>query len=207
MLQHSVSIIALAAVTLVAASCASAREEESPVPPEYVIPAGARVEPAEYLDTLATGEGEEGELLIRGEPEFPSQVYGRRLLRAPVTGRDCLYYWLEIAYETPEADYHLLTDISDNALFVYVGDAYVAVDRPRRAEGRPPDYVMTFQAGEEPEGFPPPAHSYPEVTYRLWLLEPGREYAVRVYKYGSAYESAEDEGKVIYEVHYHFTFR
>jgi hypothetical protein len=206
MLQHSVFIIALAAIPLVAASCASAREDEAPDPTEYVIPPGARVESAEYLDELATGEGEEGELLIRGEPEFETRVYGDELLEAPVTGQPCLYYWLEIAYEEENVHYHLLTDIGENEIYVYVGGAYVEVDHAPRPEDRPPDVVKTYKAGEEPEDFPPPAHTYPEVTYRLWLLEPGREYAARVYQYGSAYESGE-EGEVIYETFYHFTFR
>ncbi len=55
--------------------------------------------------------------------------------------------------------------------------------------------------------FPVPAHTYPEVTYRLWLLEPGVEYRVRVEKFGSANEPEGPEGDVIYETYYHFTFR
>ena len=201
---------AVVAVPLVVAACAGAGEKEppescDPVIEPYLVPDGAGVEGVEYIDTLVTGEAEDGAFLINGKPEFKSRVWGYKLLRAPVTEKECLYYWLEIAYETPEANYHLLTGISDNALFVYVGDAYVAVDRPRRAEGRPPDYVTTFKAGEEPADFPPPAHSYPEVTYRMWLLEPGVEYNVRVVKYGSAYEAAET-GEIIYEASYHFFF-
>ncbi|HUV86632.1 MAG TPA: hypothetical protein VMX79_05915 [bacterium] len=42
------------------------------------------------------------------------------------------------------------------------------------------------------------------MTYRLWLLEPGKEYRVRVEKFGSASEPGEPEGDVIYETHYHF---
>jgi hypothetical protein len=206
-MSHYWMTFAVAAAALAFAACAGAREDEAPDPTEYVVPPGARVEPAEYLDELATGEGEEGELLIRGEPEFETRVYADELLEAPVTGQPCLYYWLEIAYEEENVHYHLLTDIGENKIYVTVGGAYVEVDHAPRPEDRPPDVMKTYEAGEEPGDFPPPAHTYPEVTYRLWLLEPGREYAVRVYQYGSAYESAEEEGAVIYEVHYHFTFR
>ena len=48
---------------------------------------------------------------------------------------------------------------------------------------------------------------YGEVAYRLWLLEPGKEYHVRVGKFGSAIEPEDREGGVIYETYYHFTFR
>jgi hypothetical protein len=206
MLQHGIFIIGVAALPVFAVSCASAREDKAPDPTEYVIPPGARVETAEYVDTLATGE-EADTLLIGGEPEFKTRVYGEELLRAPATGRDCLYFWLEIAYETGKVHYHLLTDIGENEIYVYVGGAYVEVDHAPRPEDRPPDVVTTYKAGEEPDDFPPPAHNYPEVTYRLWLLEPGVEYRCRVEKFGSAYESDEEGGEVIYEVYYHFTFR
>ncbi|UCH79029.1 MAG: hypothetical protein JSU81_03510, partial [Candidatus Coatesbacteria bacterium] len=149
-MNYACLLLAVMALPIAIVACASAREEEAPVPPEYVIPAEARLEPAEYLDELATGEGEEGELLIGGEPEFPSKVYGRKLLRAPVTGQDCLYYWLEIAYETEKVHYHLLTDIGENEIYVRLGEAYVEVDHPRGSEGRPADVVRTYQAGEEP---------------------------------------------------------
>ena len=185
-------------------ACASAREEKTPDPTAYVIPPGARVETAEYVDTLATGE-EADTLLVEGKPEFKTRVWGYKLLRAPVTEQECLYYWLEIAYETPGADYHLITDISDNEIYVYLRDTYVKVGQAKR--GREADVVKTYKAGEEPGDFPPPAHTYPEVTYRLWLLEPGVEYRVRVEKFGSAIEPEDPEGDVIYETYYHFTFR
>lgn len=210
-MQNSFFVIAAVAAPLLLVACAGAGEKKpaescDPVIEPYLLPDGAGVEDSAYLDKLATGEADEdGALLLNGKAEFKSRVWGSELVRAPVTEKECLYYWLEIAYETPEANYHLLTDVSDAKIFVYVGDAYVAVDRPRRAEGRPPDYVKTFEAGKEPGDFPVPAHSYPEVTYRLWLLEPGVEYNVRVVRYGSAYEAVET-GEIIYEASYHFFF-
>jgi hypothetical protein len=204
MLQHGIFIIGVAAIPVLAVSCASAREEKAPDPTAYVIPPGARVEKAEYVDTLATGE-EADTLLVDGKPEFKTRVYGDELLEAPVTGRPCLYYWLEIAYETPEANYHLLTDIGENEIYVSVGGAYVEVGQAKR--GREADVVKTYKTGEEPGDFPVPPHTYPEVTYRLWLLEPGVEYHVRVEKFGSAIEPPEEGADVIYEVYYHFTFR
>ncbi len=47
---------------------------------------------------------------------------------------------------------------------------------------------------------------YGEVAYRVWLLEPGEEYHVRVEKFGSAIEPEEPDDDVIYETYYHFTF-
>lgn len=204
MLQHGIFIIGVAALPVLAVSCASAREEKAPDPTTYVIPPDARVEPAAYMDTLATGE-EADTLLVDAKAEFKTRVYGDELLAAPVTGKPCLYYWLEVAYETDKADYHLITDISTNDIYVYAGGAYVEVGQAKR--GREADVVKTYKAGEEPAAFPVPPHTYPEVTYRLWLLEPGVEYRVRVEKFGSAIEPPEEGGDVIYEVYYHFTFR
>jgi hypothetical protein len=196
--------LAVIALPIAMVACASAREENTPDPTAYAIPPDAKVEPAAYMDTFATGE--EGDtLLIEGKAEFKTRVYGDKLLEAPVTGQRCLYYWLEVAYETPKADYHLITDISDNEIYVYLRDAYVEVGQAKR--GREADVVKTYKAGEEPGGFPVPAHTYPEVTYRLWLLEPGVEYRVRVEKFGSAIEPEEEGADIIYEVYYHYTFR
>ncbi|MGD8718041.1 MAG: hypothetical protein PVH29_04380 [Candidatus Zixiibacteriota bacterium] len=210
MMQYSLLLIAAAAAPLVLTACAGAGDKKppascDPIIEPYLVPDGAGIEDVEYLDTLSTGEAEDGALLINGKAAFKSRVWGHELLRAPVTEKECLYYWLEITHETPEANYHLLTDVSDAKIFVYVGNAYVAVDRPRRAEGRPPDYEMTFKSGKEPGTFPVPSHSYPEVTYKLWYLEAGREYDVRVIRYGSAYEAPET-GEIIYEASYHFFF-
>ena len=196
--------LAVIALPIAMVACASAREENTPDPTAYVIPPDAKVEAAEYVDTLATGR-EDDTLLVDGKAEFKTRVYGDKLLEAPVTGQRCLYYWLEIAYETPEADYHLLTDISDNEIYVYLRDAYVEVGQAKR--GREADVVKKYRAGEEPAAFPVPPHTYPEVTYRLWLLEPGVEYRVRVEKFGSAIEPEDPEGDVIYETYYHFTLR
>ncbi len=204
MLQHAILIIGVAVFLVVAVSCAGAREEKTPDPKAYVIPPGARVETAAYMETLATGR-EDDTLLVDGEAEFKTRVYGDKLLEAPVTGQPCLYYWLEVAYETPKADYHLITDISANDIYVSAGGAYVEVGRAKR--GPDADVVKTYKTGEEPAAFPAPAHTYPEVTYRLWLLEPGVEYHVRVEKFGSAIEPEDPEGDVIYETYYHFTFR
>jgi hypothetical protein len=91
------------------------------------------------------------------------------------------------------------------ALAVVVGVVAPPVGQAKR--GREADVVKTYKAGEEPAAFPVPAHTYPEVTYRLWLLEPGVAYHVRVEKFGSAIEPEEPGGDVIYETYYHFTFR
>ncbi len=204
MLQQAIIIFGVAVFPVVAVSCAAAREEKAPDPATYVIPPGACVEKAAFIETLATGRDDDT-LLVDGKAEFKTRVYGDELVAAPVTGRPCLYYWLEVAYETPKADYHLITDISTNDIYVYAGGAYVEVGQARR--GRDADVVKTYKAGEEPADFPVPAHAYPEVTYRLWLLEPGKEYRCRVEKFGSAIEPDDPEGDVIYETYYHFTFR
>ena len=203
-MSHAWLTFTVAALPIAIAACASAREEKTPDPTEYVIPPGGRVETAEYMDTLASGE-EADTLLVEGEPEFKTRVYGDELVEAPVTGRPCLFYWLEVAYETPGANYHLTTDISTNDIYVYAGGAYVEVGQAKR--GREADVMKKYRAGEEPAAFPVPPHTYPEVTYRLWLLEPGKEYDCRVEKFGSAIEPPEEGGDVIYETYYHFTFR
>lgn len=185
-------------------ACAGARAEKTPDPAAYVVPPGGRVEAAEYVEKIAAGRDGDT-LLVDGKPEFKTRVFAGELLEAPITGKPCLYYWLEVAYETPKADYHVITDISTNDIYVYVGGAYVEVGQAKR--GRGADVVKTYKAGEEPADFPVPAHSYPEVTYRLWLLEPGKEYHVRVEKFGSAIEAEEPGGDIIYETYYHFTFR
>lgn len=172
--------------------------------PAGVVPPGADVRPTAYVEEVATGEKGET-LILAGVEELRSQVWGERLLAAPVTGKPCVYYWLEVVHETPEVNYHLLTDVSDNRLYVKVGDVYVEVGQAKR--GWPPDVVKTFKAGQEPGDFPCPAHCYAEVTYRVWLLTPGKTYKVRVERLGAALPPEGPGGEPTYETYYHFTFR
>jgi len=157
------------------------------IPPEH------EVHPPSHL----AGMIESGEVVAM-------EVYGDEILKAPVTDEPCLYWWLEIAHETPKANYHLLTRIGKNSLYVKAEDVFVEVDRTkRRCE---PDFVKKYMAGEEPRNAPHPSHEYPDVTYRLWLIKPGQFYPVRVEKFGSALPPRKPGDRPRFETYYHFTF-
>jgi len=179
-------------------------EGDNAAPAGLLLP-GVTFEGAAYIETLAPAAGAENTLLVNGHEEFTSQVWGDRVLRAPVTGEPCLYYRLEVTYETPDVNYHILTDISRNQLYVRAGGTYIAVDQVKR--GGRPVVVKTFRPGQEPPEAPVPAHNWPEMTYRVWLLKPGVEYKVRVQKFGSALPPEEPGGEPTFKTYYHFTFR
>jgi len=168
-----------------------------------LLPQGTDVRPPSYFNDISSGRNE-NTLLLDGREEFETMVYGAKVITAPVTAEPCLYWWLEIAHEAEEANYHLLTQKSENTLYVRVGDVFVKAGHPKR--GGKPDFEKTYRAGEEPENSPRPAHSYPDVTYRLWVIKPEKTYNVRVEKFGSALPPRGPDDRPRYETHYHFSF-
>lgn len=197
-------VILVVALSATSACCVMPLKPGAP-PPKGILPEGAVVKPASYLKELATGRGKDNTLLIGGHEEFVTEVYGRGLIRGPLSPAGCVYYWLEISHDEPGVSYHILTDVSDNDVYVYLNGVYIKVDQPKR--GREPDVVKTYPAGQEPGDWPIPAHNYADVTYRVWYLKPGTKYRVRVQEFGSALPPEEPDGEPKYEVYYHFTFK
>ena len=169
-----------------------------------MLPTGQEVMQASHIGELSTGKKDET-LLVNGNEENEVEVFGDAVLAAPVTGEPCLYWWLEIAHETEKANYHLLTQISENNLYIRLGSLFIQVKHPKRGGG--PSFVQTYPAGKEPQNAPCPSHSHPDTTYRLWLLKPQTKYMVRVEKFGSALPPRGPGERPRYRTFYHFTFR
>lgn len=169
-----------------------------------LLPAGAEVRPASHLGQVATGS-KKHTLLIGGAEELESEVYGDELLKAPVVGKPCLYWAVELFHETGDANHHVRTGSSGNGVYVRVGEAFVAANHVKFPPE--PHFARTYNAGREPADFPLSAHPYPATTYHIWLLEPARAYRVRVERFVEALPPVEPDGGPTYKTFYHFTFR
>ena len=169
-----------------------------------LLPTGTDVRPASYLGQVAT-DSEGNTLLIGGAEELESEAYGDELLKAPLVGKSCLYWGIELFHEAKDANYHVRTDSSENGVYVKVGEVFIAANHikflPR------PHFARTYKAGMEPDDFPLPTHPYPTTTYHIWLLEPGKAYRVRVERFVEALPPMEPGGGPTYKTFYHFTFR
>lgn len=199
----SLESLLIAVALLLLAGCAGGEEE--PVDGVPTMPDLERLPPAAIEDYGESGVFEE--LTFDGEEVLVARVWTDELQQSPFTRRPCAYWWREVGYFDGEVIHHIETVISKNELWVEVDGKLIEVGQAKR--GMRPQYVETFAAGEEPEHM---AHvdwaywEFPEATYEEWTLEQGGLYRIRVEVFGSAIEAPEEEGGVIYETYYHYTF-
>jgi len=176
---------------------------EPPTEAEGTMPDFERL-PSSAIEDYSDGENYE-HLTFDGEDFLIARVWSSEPQQAPFTQGTCAYWWYEIAYQTPEVNYHISTMISKNDLWVEVDGKLIEIGQAKR--GMPPRYRDTFAAGEEPEHMALADWDYcghPEATFQEWRLEQGGLYRIKVQVFGSAIE--DPEGGVIYETYHHFTF-
>jgi len=94
------------------------------------------------------------------------------VLTAPATRRKCLFWWLEVGYETSGEKHDVFVGDAGVPVLVDVGDRYVKVDAACCRHAGPPSFEKVFVAGEEPEtgGLVPP-HTFPHTVWREWIIE------------------------------------
>jgi len=184
---------------------AGCNDGSEPPTEDAMVPDYERLPPS-AIEDYADGENFE-QLLFDGEDYLVARVWAAEPQEAPFSQNPCAYWWYEIVYETSKTNYHISTTISKNDLYVEVDGKLIEVGLAKR--GMRPQYLETYPAGEEPEHMRLVDWDYwghPEATFAEWRLEQGGLYRIKVEVFGSAIEAPEEEGGVIYETYYHFTF-
>lgn len=190
----------VALLTFAAVACAGrgdAPEEGKTAMPDL------KIVPPSYLDDAAPAPYR----LRDGTATFRARVFGEKEFVAPATQRRCVFWWLEVFHEAADAHHQVFMGDADVPIYVQAGNVLVKVEGWAVRHTRADDFVRTFQPGAEPDtrGLVP-VHSFPETTWREWILEPGVEYEVTVTRGGEALPPEKPGGEPTYTTYYHFTF-
>lgn len=187
-------------VVFLLAGCANGSEEPEEWEP---MPDLERLSESAIEDCGSGGDYEA--LAFDGKDYLVARVWAEEELTGPFSERPCAYWWYEAAWDTPDAAYHITTQISKNTLYIEVGGKLIEVGQAKR--GMAPQFRKTYGRGEEPDHLRIvnwDVYDYPEATYEEWTLTQGGEYRIRVEVFGSAYEA--EDGGIVYETYYHYTF-